>query len=681
VDVDVRQDGDLGLGAFAVCDLAAGAFVTEYVGELIDFKELKRRYPSLEPEYCFRVNGEGEEEQYVDAVDSEHWSRRMNHDAMDPTVDFEIEDLKVVFYAARKISAGEALRFDYGEEFWDGRSTSPGASTDGRIFSPAVAVDDAVAALGVPVSLDALEDLLKARAPKQQKKAAMMRALEYFGADRDAVEMPGGGVVSYDDATHVELGDALRAIIVRLDDEDDDDDDDDGPKKSKAAPAKEKVKDMALYDSLGVAPDAAEGAIKKAYYKAALSCHPDKHPGDLKAKEAFQKISTAYAVLSDPVARQRYDSKGSVDPAKAGPGTSQFYAMVFGSDAFVRYVGELRIASMFQKAAAGDDGDDDDEPDTAEAEFRQAKRAVTLATTLRDDLEPFLKGEMDAAALAQRSRAVADALASTSLGATLVRVIAHVYKASAARHSPGAGAAVQKARDFTHLMGTRLEALVAGAASVGAAHRMRRAVGSEAAAAAADDGVPLSKAVCLVVTDAGGDWACRAFARKPDAEAHFKQLPYTRAAVLFSRAPAAGRRAAGEWKAERRYGIGYATRALVDAVAAAPGDATTRGLNTRRLKAIQGEMVGSVFAVGWRMSVVDVEATLGSAISKLFRDAGRDASKRQRLGEGLAVVGDAFLKAADASKHEASVLEQLLAHEFGKMEQQGAKKGAKGRPR
>nr|KAJ3422177.1 hypothetical protein HK105_000845 [Polyrhizophydium stewartii] len=59
--------------------------------------------------------------------------------------------------------------------------------------------------------------------------------------------------------------------------------------------------------------------IRKAYRRQALKCHPDKLPADSSdaeieaAKDAFQELSRAYAVLSDPLRRKRYDATGSVN--------------------------------------------------------------------------------------------------------------------------------------------------------------------------------------------------------------------------------------------------------------------------------------------------------------------------------------------------------------------------------
>ncbi|MBP9841536.1 MAG: molecular chaperone DnaJ [Simkaniaceae bacterium] len=71
------------------------------------------------------------------------------------------------------------------------------------------------------------------------------------------------------------------------------------------------------YKTLGVAKDASETEIKKAYRKLALQFHPDKNQGNPDAEKKFKEISEAYEVLSDPKKRSVYDQYGA-DALKGG---------------------------------------------------------------------------------------------------------------------------------------------------------------------------------------------------------------------------------------------------------------------------------------------------------------------------------------------------------------------------
>ncbi len=82
------------------------------------------------------------------------------------------------------------------------------------------------------------------------------------------------------------------------------------------------------YELLGVARDASDAEIKKAYRKLAMKHHPDRNPDDKSAEEKFKEIQKAYAILSDKEKRGAYDQFGhaGVDgmAGGGGPGAGGF---------------------------------------------------------------------------------------------------------------------------------------------------------------------------------------------------------------------------------------------------------------------------------------------------------------------------------------------------------------------
>ncbi|MGA2631898.1 MAG: DnaJ C-terminal domain-containing protein [Terriglobia bacterium] len=65
------------------------------------------------------------------------------------------------------------------------------------------------------------------------------------------------------------------------------------------------------YDVLGVARDASEAEIKKAFRKLARQYHPDVARNKTIAEEKFKEINEANEVLSDPEKRRKYDELGA----------------------------------------------------------------------------------------------------------------------------------------------------------------------------------------------------------------------------------------------------------------------------------------------------------------------------------------------------------------------------------
>jgi molecular chaperone DnaJ len=82
------------------------------------------------------------------------------------------------------------------------------------------------------------------------------------------------------------------------------------------------------YEILEVERDASPEDLKKAYRRMAVRLHPDRNPGDKASEERFKEAAEAYAVLSDPEKRARYDRFGKAGLG-AQPGFSGFDADVF----------------------------------------------------------------------------------------------------------------------------------------------------------------------------------------------------------------------------------------------------------------------------------------------------------------------------------------------------------------
>ena len=78
------------------------------------------------------------------------------------------------------------------------------------------------------------------------------------------------------------------------------------------------------YEVLGIDRNADDATIKKAYRVLAKKYHPDMNPGDANAERKFKEASEAYAVLSDPEKRRKYDQYGHASFDGAGPGGGGF---------------------------------------------------------------------------------------------------------------------------------------------------------------------------------------------------------------------------------------------------------------------------------------------------------------------------------------------------------------------
>ncbi len=92
------------------------------------------------------------------------------------------------------------------------------------------------------------------------------------------------------------------------------------------------------YEILGIARDASEADLKKAYRRIAMKFHPDRNSDDANADSKFKEATEAYEILSDREKRSAYDQFGhaGVDPQArggfggGGGGFSDIFGDVFG---------------------------------------------------------------------------------------------------------------------------------------------------------------------------------------------------------------------------------------------------------------------------------------------------------------------------------------------------------------
>jgi len=136
------------------------------------------------------------------------------------------------------------------------------------------------------------------------------------------------------------------------------------------------------YEVLGVARDATQDQIKKAYRRLARELHPDVATGE-GSEDKFKDVSRAYEVLSNPEKRQMYDR--GVDPTAPGGGNAGYGAGFGFQDIFETFFGAAQGASAqrgpLPRARRGQDALVRLEIDLAEAAFG-ARREIPVDTAV-----------------------------------------------------------------------------------------------------------------------------------------------------------------------------------------------------------------------------------------------------------------------------------------------------------
>jgi DnaJ-class molecular chaperone len=146
------------------------------------------------------------------------------------------------------------------------------------------------------------------------------------------------------------------------------------------------------YEVLGVARDASESEIKKAYRKLARQHHPDRNPGDAQAEKRFKEIQEAYDVLSDKTRRAQYDRFGFAGP-HAGAGQGPFGA---GGQGFEWQGGGINLEDILRQfgGGMGSGGGGGEAPDFFGRTRRRNRRAAPLKEAEADLAIPFLKAAL-----------------------------------------------------------------------------------------------------------------------------------------------------------------------------------------------------------------------------------------------------------------------------------------------
>ncbi|CAD6224373.1 unnamed protein product [Miscanthus lutarioriparius] len=192
------------------------------------------------------------------------------------------------------------------------------------------------------------------------------------------------------------------------------------------------VRETGYYDVLEVSPTATEAEIKKAYYVKARQVHPDKNLNDPDAAARFQELGEAYQVLSDPAQREAYDSYGKSGISKeAIIEPAAIFAMLFGSELFEEYIGQLAMASMASLDGFTEDKVIDARRLQEQMRVVQKEREEKLAELLKDRLHLYLQGNREE--FIQYAEAEVTRLSNAAYGVDMLSTIGYVYSRQAAK--------------------------------------------------------------------------------------------------------------------------------------------------------------------------------------------------------------------------------------------------------
>ncbi len=106
----VKKSGSSGLGLFALEPIKKGAFIIEYVGDIVTTDEADKRGG----QYLFTLN----KKFTLDGKSRKNKARYANYSCR-PNAESDVKKMRVVVEAIKDIAPGEEITYDYGKEFFN----------------------------------------------------------------------------------------------------------------------------------------------------------------------------------------------------------------------------------------------------------------------------------------------------------------------------------------------------------------------------------------------------------------------------------------------------------------------------------------------------------------------------------------------------------------------------------